>query len=185
MKTSVTRIITAAVASLAITCAASAISLSPASLSYVGLINDGVPSNPADETGYINILTTLVKNTGPFSGGAYGTETYDRLGSTLDGPFATAVVAGAVKDDSTATSIDATGFAYVLGKYDQSQAGSLVWYVAGGFGGVVTLPDTFNGHALSHISLYNRSGQVPEGGSTVLLLGLGFAILALVRRQIA
>lgn len=187
MKTSDIRSLVATVAFLATACGSSAIPLTQLSSSYVGHIVDGIPSGLADEAGFINILTTLAKNTGPFSGAGYGTETYDRLGSTLDGPFAAAITTGAVKDDTGGTSIDASGFAYVLGKYDATQAGSLVWYVSGGFTGQVTLPDTLNGHQLSHVSLYKTSGDSPipgvvEGGNSVALLGLAIVLLAVTRR---
>jgi len=186
MKTSVTRTVLAATAFFAITCASSAITiLTTSSSSYLGHINDGIPSSEALEAGYINNLITLAADAAPIG---IGTETYDRVGSTLAGPFDPAVATGAVKSDRTpaqGSSIDATGFEYVLGKYDGDKAGSLVWYAAGGFSGEVTLPALSGQYELSHISLFNASPRVPEGGSTIALLGLVLAVLALVRRQIA
>lgn len=184
MKTSVTRTVIAVVAVLAIASLSNALTLTTASSSYVGHVKDGIPSNLTDEAGYINALITLGAGAGQT---VIGSETYDRLGSSLAGPFDPAVVAGAVKSDRTpaqGSSIDANGFEYVLGKYDGDKAGSLVWYVAGGFSGEVTLPALFGQYELSHISLFNASPRVPEGGSTITLLGLVLGILALVRRQI-
>ena len=66
---------------------------------YLGHIDDGIPASPALEAGYINDLTTLGPNVGPTSVGT-STETYDRLGSFLSGPFPTAVEAGADKDEN-------------------------------------------------------------------------------------
>lgn len=181
MKTSVTRTVIAVFAVLAIASLSNALTLTTASPSYVGHVNNGIPSNLSDEAGYINSLITLGAGAGLT---VIGSQTYDRLGSTLAGPFDPAVVAGAVKNDPPTNPIDATGFEYVLGKYDADKGGSLVWYVAGGFSGVVELPATLNDKDLSHISLFNASPRVPEGGSTITLLGLVLAILALVRRQI-
>lgn len=144
---------------------------------YLGQIVDGIPSNPAAEAGYINNLRTLAAGAGPTD---IGTETYDRINSTVAGPFPEATSTGSVKDESGGDTIDATGFQYVLGKYDAAQAGSLVWFL-GGDDGEVTLPSTLNGFEISHISLYNPEGVViPEPG-TLLLLGSGIVGIGLWR----
>src|SRR5687767_3691057 len=93
---------------------------------YVGRINDGIPSNPADEVGYINTLIDLAPGALPI---LIGTETYDRVGSPagLVG-LPDANLTGAVKDDTSPSNVvDVTGFEYILGKYDAAQAGSYVW----------------------------------------------------------
>lgn len=159
--------------------AANALALGDAD--YVGLINDGIPSSPAAEVGYINNLITLAPGTGDT---VIGTETYNRISSTLVGPLPVAELAGAIKDESEGVvSLDATGFEYVLAKYDAAQAGSLVWYMEGGFSGVVTPQATLNGLGLSHISAYNATTRVPEPTSLTLLGGCLIALAFIGRRR--
>ncbi len=158
---------------------ANAIALSIGDANYLGLINDGIPANPALEVDYINDLITLAAGAGDTD---IGTETYNRLNSTLAGPFSPAVLAGAKKDEiSPFYPFDATGYEYIIGKYDASQAGSLVWYFAGGFSGNLSqLPATLNNQGLSHISAYNSNSignPVPEP-ATMILFAAGLIGLA-------
>jgi hypothetical protein len=69
---------------------------------------------------------------------------------------------------------------YILGKYDQDAAGSLVWLLGTddfAVGDTVTLQATLNGRDLSHISGYGTGTPVPEPG-TMMLLGSGLVGLA-------
>lgn len=179
--------------------ASASIVLSFGDANYVGLINDGVPSNPADEARYINNLITLgagqgdtvIANPPPPPGTS---ETYNRVSSTLSplGGFPTATDVGADKSNSgNSTVILTTGFKYILGKYDATSAGSLVWYSATGFSGSVTLPSSYNGHGISHISVYNPTNgggggieEVPEPVSLAVWALLSVvAIGAVIVRQ--
>jgi hypothetical protein len=161
---------------------------------YVGSITDGIPSNPTDEVTYVNALTALAAGTGDTTCAI--TEVCNREGSTLAGPFAAATTTGAQKDETEPFQLDAFGFEYIVGKYDAGQAGSLVWYFAGGYTGheFIDLPDLFNGKGLSHISLYNGAngngggggngtgGGMPEPG-TLALAGIALLGAAVARRR--
>lgn len=157
---------------------------------YLGSINDGIPSNPANEATYINYLATLGAGAGNTQIPVGTGEIYNREGSTLSGPFPTAVTGGAIKEEDEKTPdfdniINATGFSYILGKYDAGQAGSLVWYTGGGLGDV-ELPTTYMGKGLSHISLYNPRDpgtSVPDGGTTLALLGIGLLSMSYINRR--
>jgi hypothetical protein len=163
-----------------------AINLTVGDAYYVGLINDGIPPNPENEVEFINILIEQLANSGPAQ---IGTETYTR--SSLAGPFDPAELDDAYKDDVAPLSGTLPGkYQYVLGKYDAAQGGTLVWYLEDGFQDV-TLPGTYNGKGLSHISAYNRIGDREEGpllpepiSIVVWGIGLGcFGAFSLRRRK--
>jgi hypothetical protein len=172
----------AAAGLMAITLQVNALSIGDAN--YLGTINDGIPSSPADEASYINLLITLSAGATPIVLPPSGGELYDRLNSTVIGSFPTAVVAGSGKDETGGiTTGQAVGYQYILGKYDAFSAGSLVWYFPNGAPASVTLPEKFNDKGLSHISWYNGTPTtVPDGGITAMLLGLALSGVAMLRR---
>ncbi len=162
--------------------ASNASALAIGDANYLGTVNDGIPSSPANEVGYINTLTTLAAGAGDI---LIGTETYNRVTSALAGPFPTAVLAGGGKLDTGNPVLALPGtFQYILGKYDAEAAGSLVWYFAEGTSSV-TLPATFNSRGLSHISWFNAAPSVPDGGVTAMLLGMALSGLAMLRRVVS
>jgi hypothetical protein len=156
---------------------------------YVGQIIDGIPSSFADEARYINNLITLGAGQGNTSipNPDDSVETYNRVGSDLEGLFPTALIEGAVKNETGEyTGINVTGFTYILGKYDAGNpgAGAYVWYV-GGLTGVtfVALPATSpGGYELGHYTLFNAR-SVPDGGTTLILLGGALVGLGILRRK--
>jgi len=151
---------------------------------YLGSINDGVPASPDFEAGFINNLITLAEGA---TDTVIGTETYNRVGSTLEGPFPMADASSKdlyLKQDNSNTLFDASGFEYVLAKYDQEKAGSLVWYMAGGFTDSVMLPSTYNGQGLSHsIAFSPTNGNPVPLPATIWLLGIGLSGILVVRRK--
>lgn len=173
---------------LALACVG-AISMAPESraltigdASYVGQIDNGAPASAPNERDYINYLTTLAAGATAVQIPIGTGEIYDRVGSVLAGPFTAATAVGVIKEDPTDGAIDATGFLYVYAKYGGE---ARVWYNASGFSGIMTVPTA----GLSHLSTYNPGGGntpgVPDGGTTLALMGLGFAGLSLLRRKIA
>jgi hypothetical protein len=155
----------------------SAIPLTIGDAYYVGRINDGIPSAETKEIGYVNTLITLAAGQAETD---IGTETYDRLGSTLTSlPLATSYSphGGVYVDINVAT------YAYILGKYDQNDAGSYVWYISGL--NYVSLPlYAPSGHEVSHYTLFtNGDFQTPDGGMTLMLLGGALVGLGALRRK--
>jgi hypothetical protein len=60
--------------------------------------------------------------------------------------------------------------------------GSEVWYV-GNLSGIITIPFLAAGHSLIGWTLFGPRGVgVPDGGITVMLLGVALGVLALARR---
>lgn len=163
---------------------ASAIPLTIGDDYYLGEIEKSAPASESDEAGYINNLITLAAGQ---SNTTIGGKKYDRIDSDVAGPFPTATASGAAKEDTDQTHINATGFAYILGKYGQN---SYVWFLSGSLTDIV-LPAQLSGKELSHSTLFNPgispspSPSVPEGGATVLLLGAALAGFAALRRKLA
>jgi hypothetical protein len=81
-----------------------------------------------------------------------------------------------------------TGFDYVLAKYDCSNAGYILFYLPV-FGSTIPVsPDNFwtttSQYTISHLTRFNASTTVPDGGATLGLLGLGLMGLGYVRRRL-
>ena len=71
-------------------------------------------------------------------------------------------------------------YAYLFATY--SGYGSEVWYV-GNLSGIITIPFLAAGHSLIGWTLFGPRGVgVPDGGITVMLLGVALGVLALARR---
>lgn len=185
MKTYLTRSIIAALAGLALVCSANALTLTIGDSSYLGYFDPTTPpGGAAGEVQGINILND--KPTGyvtPLSAIQNGEKDYNRQNSSLPGPFTEAVATGSFKQDNSNTSVNAGGsFLYVLAKYGNA---GYVWYFPSGSPTSFTVPSTGGGNGLSHTSAFNSTPRVPDGGSTIALLGLGLALLAIVRRKLA
>jgi hypothetical protein len=161
---------------------AEALALTIGDAYYVGSIDDGVPSSVSLEAGYINYLITLAAGATDTRLPPSTGETYNREESILSGPLPTAVVAGAFKNENpTSTAIDVSGFTYILAKYNATKAGSLVWLIYGA-GTTVDLPTSYNDQALGHYTLFNAT-PVPDGGTTLILLGGALVGLGALRRR--
>jgi hypothetical protein len=71
-------------------------------------------------------------------------------------------------------------YTYLLATY--SGYGSEVWYI-GNLNGIITIPFLAAGHYLIGWTLFGPRGiGVPDGGITVMLLGVALGVLALARR---
>ncbi len=106
-----------------------------------------------------------------------------------------ALLTNPLKIDSTTGVVSTTGYNWAIGKYDNQSAGYILFYI----GGLATdLPDTsasifpnlqtgLGGYDISHYTLFRSDSDVPgvpEGGSTLALLGAAFGLLGLVRSRI-
>ena len=147
---------------------------------YLGRINDGVPSGDSQTEGYVNYLRTLTAGQGstPYLG-----ETYDRLNSTVGGPFPVAVYID--RDNTGNNTINAAGYGYILAKYGNNP--SLVWFVNGSVT-EITVPTSYllpgtTGGGLSHVAWLSRV-TVPDGGATLMLLGGALLGLGALRRKL-
>jgi hypothetical protein len=71
-------------------------------------------------------------------------------------------------------------YTYLFATY--SGYGTEVWYV-GNLNGIIAIPFLASGHHLTGWTLFGAAGVgVPDGGITVMLLGVALGVLALARR---
>jgi hypothetical protein len=173
------------VAALGLATNAKALTLSIGDSYYLGSIIDGVPSSDANEFSWVNQLITLAPGTSAPSVNPAG-ETLNRSVNVFGSlPAATSYL----KDDVAPfdTWVVIAGNLYLLGKYGAGTVGqqeSHVWYVGGLVGESVTLPSLND--RLSHSSMLSgQATSVPEGGTTLLLLGSALSLIGIVRRKLA
>jgi len=172
---------------LALGCTAKASTFNFGDANDLGQVLFGIPSGDADRTQYVNTLISLAPGTTGFPADG---QTYNRSLAN-PGPgfpnYPTAVFAlnGPVGDNSVDLG-DGTLYSYLFAKYDGPNAGSEVWYV-GGISGIITIPaDGLAGqnYGLSGWTLFGPGAGVPDGGTTVMLLGAALGALGMARRFI-
>lgn len=166
---------------------ASAVTLSTADSNFIGTVDPATPSNTADAALYTNYLVNLSAGThndvdleALFPGG--GPDIYDFV-RTANCPACPDVTGtGAVKvDTNTVVDLNVSVWSYILAKYGTT---GYVWYIADNV--LITLPGTLGGNGLSHYTLFNPGGTfVPDGGTTLSLLGLGMLGLGYLRRRMS
>jgi hypothetical protein len=161
--------------------AAYADTINLSSPSYVGQVHTGTPSSESDEVTYINNLISV----GAGLSSTIDGHTYTRSSNT--GTYPTAVFAGNTgncdyPDDCSASSIDVSGYDYLLAKYGTDD---YVWYVADL--GTIDIPTSLGRAAgLSHWTLFDPSGAppVPEPASMALLSTGLFGMAGAIRRKL-
>ena len=117
------------------------------------------------------------------SGGSEGMQTLYRTTNTF-GSLPTAVGATAVSGTGTTINLTSLGtFTYLFAKYDGQNDNSVVWNISD-LTGVITIPaDGPLGYGLSGWILFNQlTPGVPDGGTTVMLLGAALGVLGMARR---
>jgi hypothetical protein len=149
----------------------------------LGLIDPNHPADPVSSAGFIDTLLAQPLNSGPT---IIGANAFTRTGNDpLGGVYPAAEFA--VDLGAQNLNIDlGTGFQYLLGKYDGPNFGSVVWFV-GDLTGLIDIPATGGGFGLSHTFLFNGVPPpgVPDGGTTLMLLGSALACLGVLRRRFA
>jgi hypothetical protein len=182
MKISLGKIAGILALSLLLATSGRAVTLSIGDANELGFVWYGIPSGDADRTAYVNHLVGMAVGT---SDSALG-QSFIRSNNTF-GTLATAVFAS----DGTGTSVDVTGgYTYLFAKYDGPNYGSEVWDISG-LTGTITIAATAGGYGLSGWSLFNPGsgggggggGNVPDGGTTAILVGLGLLGMGFVARR--
>lgn len=160
---------------------ASALSVTDPSL--VGTVLTAQPSSDSDQILYINVLRLLgVGGTATIERPPVGPDNDTTLLRSLNlfADLPVAVEAGAFRDETSPYApIDLGLWDYVYAKYGND---AYVWYV-GDLTGVVELDASVPGvGGLSHYSLYNAT-SVPDGGATMMLVGMALLGIGAVRRR--
>jgi VPDSG-CTERM motif len=141
----------------------------------LGFVNFGIPSGDQDRTNYVNHLIGMALGTQDDALGQHFTRSNHAFS-----PLPTAVFA--LNGKTTTINLGTGLYTYLFAKYDGPNYGAEVWYV-GDLSGIITIPATAGGYGLSGWTLFGPGGQgVPDGGTTVMLLGAALGALGMTRR---
>jgi protein with PEP-CTERM/exosortase system signal len=150
----------------------------------VGTVTPGAPADAADVANYINFMIALSPGgSGTFHPGQTDQQTITRT-TNLFGSLPQASATGSIGGSGNTINLDAFGtFTYLFAKYDGQNDVSQVWNISG-LTGTITIPAFGpNGYGLSGWILFGPTGPpVPDGGTTVMLLGAALGGLGMVRR---
>lgn len=155
-----------------------------------------VPSEPANSSDETTMVTDLIGsyNTGtpssPFTItiGSHSLTATLAAGSSV--PTAPLPAPGANNGQvvinngpSSAYTVDlgTGGFNYLMIKWGRSSE----FYYVGGLSGDVSFSNDINENGISHFDLWGGDSTVPDGGTTVLLLGAALSGLGLLRRKLS
>jgi hypothetical protein len=153
----------------------------------VGTVSPAAPADAVARAQYINFLITLGLNTSATHdfGQPLGTQNFYRTTNTF-GSLPQASATGSVSGTGTTINLNTLGtFTYLFAKYDGQNDTSVVWNISG-LTGILTIPQNGPlGYGLSGWILFGPGGTppgVPDGGTTVMLLGAALGALGMARR---
>lgn len=168
--------------------AAEATPLPTPSAYEIGTVDPGSPAGPISvETGYVTELVNLY-NTSASTPYSYDSHVYTlNPGSYIPASLPTIGTSPGQQGGSggsVSTLVDLGvlgGYAYALVKWGNIDE---IYYVGGLTGTITVYNDTGNGNGESHYDLFTGGPtNVPDGGTTALLLGVAFAGLATLKRK--
>jgi hypothetical protein len=152
----------------------------------LGTVAPDNPQGDADRVNYVNFMLAL----------ALGHSGTDHIGPHSDvvtrtmnmfSPLPAAILPVGGLTNGTGTTINLTTlgtFDYLFAHYGGPHGGtSFVWDISSFTGGTITIPAALNRYGLSGWSLIDKfTPTVPDGGATIMLLGLALSALGMVRR---
>jgi hypothetical protein len=171
-------------------CAAAMLAFSPNASAVTNLtVGDGhelgtsIPGTAGDaqRTAIVNhIIGMALNTTETFLG-----ETVHRSGNNFGTLPSPAVIGPQGGQNDTTINIGTGLYSYLWAKYDGPNDLSEVWFI-GDLSGIITIPGSHNGYGLSGWTLFGPGGGqgVPDGGTTVMLLGAALGALGMARRYI-
>jgi VPDSG-CTERM motif len=157
------------------------INLSIGDAHELGQVNPAIPEGDPDITQYVNFMIGL--SLGGSGHVIIGSQDNLVTRSMNDfGPLAAPAVL-ALRGTGNMIDLGTQGtYDYLFAHYGGPGGGfAEVWYVAD-LSGMITIPATAGGHAVSGWALFTAgNGGVPDGGATVMLLGAALGALGMVR----
>jgi hypothetical protein len=120
----------------------------------------------------------------PGGSGTFAGQNITRTTNLFGSLPAIPVPSGGVPGSGTTINLNTLGtFTYLFAKYDGQNDNSQVWNISG-LTGILTIPaDGPLGYGLSGWILFNQTAPgVPDGGTTVMLLGAALGALGMARR---
>jgi VPDSG-CTERM motif len=151
---------------------ASALTLTVGDNKYLGQLIPGTSGN-AQRTAYVNHMIGM----GPGDLGLFMGQVFTRSTNNNFGSLPTAVFA--LNGTNTNISLGTGLYSYLFAQYNLV---SYVWYV-GNLSGNIQIPGLTVGGLLQGWTLFSAGGQgVPDGGTTVMLLGAALCALGMARR---
>lgn len=151
------------------------------------MVKPGAPVGPGDAAGYINtLLNTTPQSLNAGSNWSLNGQEYEIWDTSFYGVTVNYISGDNPYDDYLGEGFNQNvtgipGSYFLLAKYDGGNGGSLLWYV---HDGAVTLPpDAFNKN-LSSWKAFTAPANVPDGGTTFALLGMGLAGLIAFGRKV-
>jgi len=146
----------------------------------VGTVSPAAPADPTDVASYINNMISL-----PLGGSdTFAGQTITRSTNTF-GSLPMASATGSMSGTGTTINLGLSTFTYLFAKYDGQNDNSVVWNISG-LSGTLTIP-AFGpgGYGLSGWILFGPGAPgVPDGGTTVMLLGMALGALGMARRYL-
>jgi hypothetical protein len=143
----------------------------------LGFVNYGTASGDADRTLYVNHLVGMSLGTTDTANGQAYTRTNNDFGS-----LGTAI--WALNGTTTTLDLGTNVYSYIMARYGGTNYSSEVWYI-GDLSGVITIPANAGKNGLAGWTLFGPGGsQVPDGGSTLALLGLALIAAAAFRAKL-
>jgi hypothetical protein len=159
---------------------------------------------PGQEARDLAMTNTLI---GMYNSGSPSAAPYFMSGNSFATPLPTAVTTGDIitpfgginTSGSQAIINIGSGFRYLLASYDGKNSGAVLWDISGlAAGTIIDIPryaqPNANGtdlvadaakYQITTWSMFNPGGpSVPDGGTTVLLLGAALSVLGMARRYL-
>ena len=145
----------------------------------LGFVQYGIPFGDSYRLTYVNHLIGMALGTSDKANG----QTYFRSNYSF-GQLPQAVMAGRVSGIIPIINLGAGGlYTYLFAQYIGTNSRSEVWYV-GDLHGIITIPALYGSNVLLGWTLFGTGQGVPDGGTTVMLLGAALGVLGVARRYL-
>jgi VPDSG-CTERM motif len=147
----------------------------------LGKVRFDIASGDSDRLSYVNHLIDMAPGSVEFFNGQLYQRSLMNPGPGFPN-YPNAVLAGLVNGTGTTINLGPTAgvYQYLFANYN-ILGGSEVWYV-GNLSGIITIPANSLFGRLCGWTLFGGEARVPDGGTTVMLLGAALGALGMARR---